>query len=64
MNAGVDNFRVALLLLTDSIDEAMAHIRTYAIEKFGLHAGRARRRRWWWFEKPQFVRAINDGGSD
>jgi len=50
-----------LLLLTDSIDEAMAHIRTHAIEKFGLHAGKAPRRRWWLFEKPQFVSAISDG---
>ena len=25
-----------MLLLTDSVDEAMAHIQTHAVEKFGL----------------------------
>ncbi len=49
--------------LTHSIDEAMAHIRTHAIEKFGLYAGKPPRRRWWLFEKPRFVRAITEGGS-
>lgn len=59
----IDSSDLNLLLLTDSIDEAMAHIRTHAIEKFGLHAGKPPRRRWWLFEKPQFVKAITEGGS-
>lgn len=59
----IDPSDLHLLLLTDSIDEAMAHIRTHAIEKFGLHAGERQRRRWWLFEKPEFVRSITEGGS-
>ena len=50
----IDSSDLNLLLVTDSIDEAMAHIRTHAIEKFGLHAGKAPRRRWWLFEQPEF----------
>lgn len=41
-----------------SIEEAMAHIRAHAIEKFGLRAARAPRRRWWLFEKPEIFTAI------
>ena len=39
-------------VLTDSVEEAMEHIRTHAIEKFGLHAEKTARRRWWLFETP------------
>ena len=51
----IDPSDLDLLLLTDSVEEAMAHIRTHAIERFGLHAGKASRRRWWLFEKKQNV---------
>ena len=34
-----------LMLVTDSIDEAIAHIEQHAIERFGLDQGRAGRRR-------------------
>jgi uncharacterized protein (TIGR00730 family) len=33
-----------LLLLTDSVDEAMAHIQKYAVEKFGLRRGKMPKR--------------------
>lgn len=59
----IDPSDLDLLLLTDSIDEAMAHIRTHAIEKFGLQAAKAPRRQWWLFEQPQVVRASTDEGS-
>lgn len=49
----IDPGDLRLLLLTDSVDEAMAHIRTYAIEKFGLYPGKAPHRRWWLFERPR-----------
>jgi uncharacterized protein (TIGR00730 family) len=40
---------LGLLRLTDSPDEAVEHIRTTALERFGLTYGpRARRRRWLW----------------
>lgn len=54
----IDSSDLNLLLLTDSIDEAMAHVRTHAIEKFGLRPGKAPRRRWWLFEQPQFSSPI------
>lgn len=56
----IDPADLDLLLLTDSVEEAMDHIRTHAIEKFGLHAGKAPRRRRWLFEKPVPVNAIPD----
>lgn len=34
-----------LILVTDSVDEAMAHIRTHGVEKFGLRHGRPKRSR-------------------
>jgi uncharacterized protein (TIGR00730 family) len=37
-----------LVLLTDSIDEAMEHIRTYIDQNYKV---RVRRRLWWLFEK-------------
>lgn len=52
-----------LLLLTDSVDDAMNHIRAHAIEKFGLRPVKGPRRRWWLFEKPQFASEISDGAS-
>lgn len=33
-----------LLILTDSIDEAMAHIQKFAVEKFGLHRSKVPKR--------------------
>lgn len=56
----IDPADLDLLLLTDSVEEAMAHIRTHAIEKFGLYPGKAPRRRWWLFEKARLVSAISD----
>lgn len=47
----IDPSDLDLLLLTDSVDEAIAHIQTHAVEKFGLRAGRAPHRRWWLFER-------------
>jgi uncharacterized protein (TIGR00730 family) len=38
-----------LFMITDSVDEAMAHIEQYAVQKFGLHRTKTlRRRRWLW----------------
>ncbi len=56
----IDPADLDLLLLTDSVEEAMSHIRTHAIEKFGLYAGKVPRRRWWLFEKPQLGSALSD----
>ncbi|MDX2030386.1 MAG: TIGR00730 family Rossman fold protein [Blastocatellia bacterium] len=36
-----------LFLVTDSIDEAMAHIEKHAIQKFGLIRRREMKKRWW-----------------
>jgi predicted Rossmann-fold nucleotide-binding protein len=36
-----------LFLVTDSIDEAMAHIEKHAIQKFGLVRRREMKKRWW-----------------
>jgi uncharacterized protein (TIGR00730 family) len=36
-----------LVHATNSVDDAIAHIRTHAIERFGLHPARARRHRRW-----------------
>jgi uncharacterized protein (TIGR00730 family) len=58
----IDPADLDLLLLTDSVEEAMDHIRTHAIEKFGLYAGKAPRRRWWLFERPLPVTAIPGPG--
>jgi uncharacterized protein (TIGR00730 family) len=40
-----------LVHATDSVDEAIAHIRSHAIERFGLHPARARRHRRWLGER-------------
>jgi hypothetical protein len=58
----IDPADLDLLLLTDSVEEAMAHIRTHAIEKFGLHAAKAPRWQWWLFERPVPVNAIQGRG--
>lgn len=58
----IDPSDLDLLLLTDSVEEAMAHIRTHAIEKFGLFPTRAPRRRWWLFERPEPVNTIPGAG--
>jgi uncharacterized protein (TIGR00730 family) len=54
----IDPSDLDLLLLTDSVEEAMAHICTHAIEKFGLYAGKAPRWRWWLFERPGPVKTF------
>ena len=42
---------LAILFVTDSPDEAVAHVRDVAIAKFGLKYGAQKaRRRWWLFE--------------
>ncbi len=35
-----------LLIVTDDVDEAMAHVRSHAVEQFGLTRAKAPRR-WW-----------------
>jgi predicted Rossmann-fold nucleotide-binding protein len=40
----IDTTDLDLLLLTDSVDEAMEHIRTHAIEAFGLRQRKVFRR--------------------
>lgn len=40
-----------LCLFTDSIDDAVAHLETSAIQKFGLRYQTSRRKAWWLFEK-------------
>ena len=37
-----------LVHATNSVDDAIAHIRIHAIERFGLHAARRVRRHWHW----------------
>lgn len=46
----IDVANLDLLLLTDSVEEAIAHIQTHAIEKFGLQARKAQHRFWWLWE--------------
>ena len=36
-----------LFMITDSVEEAMAHIEKHAIQKFGLTRAKAPKRRWW-----------------
>ncbi|MFN0085475.1 MAG: TIGR00730 family Rossman fold protein [Blastocatellia bacterium] len=36
-----------LFLVTDSIDEAMAHLEKYAVQKFGLIRTKELKKRWW-----------------
>lgn len=40
-----------LFMITDSVDEAMAHIEQHAIQKFGLQCAPAPKRRWWLGER-------------
>lgn len=40
-----------LFLVTDDLDEAMAHLQTHAVDRFGLKRVRAARPRWWLFER-------------
>ena len=40
-----------LCLFTDSIEEAVEHLKHNAIKRFGLKAGKKRRTSWWLFEK-------------
>jgi uncharacterized protein (TIGR00730 family) len=39
-----------LFLVTDDLDEAMAHVQEHAVKRFGLTRVRAERARWWLFE--------------
>ena len=41
---------VAIFQVTDSIDEAVAHIRSVGMSKFGLSYAPKVRRRWWFRE--------------
>ena len=63
----IDASDLELLLLTDSIDDAMSHIQVHAIEKFGLHVARAPRRHWWLLENLRSLSpvdsAINNSGQ-
>ncbi len=40
-----------LFMITDSVEEAMAHIEQHAIKKFGLQRAPALQRRWWLWER-------------
>jgi predicted Rossmann-fold nucleotide-binding protein len=44
----IDKTDLDYLLVTDSVDEAMAHIRRFAVEKFGLRRAEPRRSRILW----------------
>jgi uncharacterized protein (TIGR00730 family) len=46
----IDEADLRYLLVTDSVEEAMAHIRTHAVEKFGLRAA-APKRSWFLGER-------------
>ncbi len=39
---------LSLVLLTDSVDEAMAHIRSYITDNYKI---KTRKKKWWFFEK-------------
>lgn len=49
MNAArtIDRLDLKLLLVTDSVEEAMQHIERHAVEKFGLHRHKVKVRRSW-----------------
>ena len=52
-----------LVHATNSVDDAVAHIRTHAIERFGLHAARRVRTRWRWLGErglPQPLAALSN----
>jgi hypothetical protein len=40
-----------LFMITDSVDEAMAHIEKHSIQQFGLRKARVFKRRWWLGER-------------
>src|SRR5262249_49085325 len=40
-----------LFMITDTIDEAIAHIEQHAIQKFGLIRSTIQKRRWWLAER-------------
>jgi hypothetical protein len=40
-----------LLIITDSVDEAMSHIEKHSVQKFGLKRRKEMKRRWWLGEK-------------
>jgi uncharacterized protein (TIGR00730 family) len=42
---------LSLCLFTDSVDEALEHLKVHAINKFGLKHEPVRKLRWWLFEK-------------
>lgn len=46
MAGTIDEADLKLLLVTDSVDEAMAHIQKHAIEQFGLRQWKGPRRSW------------------
>jgi uncharacterized protein (TIGR00730 family) len=47
-----------LFLVTDNLDEAMAHLQTYAVDRFGLRRIQPERPKWWLFERdPRRTRA-------
>jgi len=48
----IDRADLDLITVTDSPDEAMAHIEAAAVRKFGLKPATARKSRWWLFERP------------
>src|SRR5262245_36964919 len=43
----IDPAHLDLLLITNSVQEAMAHIKEHAIEKFGLHHRKSAMKRTW-----------------
>ena len=47
----IDASDLKLLLLTDSVEEAIAHLRQHAIERFGLRMRRNPHRFWWLWER-------------
>lgn len=47
----IDAHDLNLLLITDSVEEAMAHIQSHAVEKFGLRKSRTIPRKWFLWER-------------
>jgi len=47
----IDKMDLNLLLVTDSVDEAMEHIRKHSVERFGLRKARPITRRWFFWER-------------
>jgi predicted Rossmann-fold nucleotide-binding protein len=42
---------LSLCLFTDSVDDALEHLKVHAIKKFGLTHEPVRKSKWWLFEK-------------